>query len=100
MITKKKIKNLIIKSGFLLFYTALQKRFRSLYKASLLRISPVLYVKNRYRGFYGKEINLKQPATFDEKLLWLMLYWKHPLKTSVPILYVKYWRYPQKRCLV
>lgn len=81
MIPKQNIKHLIKKSGLIPFYYAKQERISSLYKASLLRLSPVLFVKNRYRGFYGKEINLKQPATFDEKLLWLMLYWKHPLKT-------------------
>jgi hypothetical protein len=26
--------------------------------------------------------NLKKPQSFDEKLLWLMLYWRHPLKTQ------------------
>jgi len=27
-------------------------------------------------------LNLKTPQSFDEKLLWLMLYWHHPLKTQ------------------
>ena len=29
----------------------------------------------------GRLLNLSSPTTFDEKLLWLMLYWRHPLKT-------------------
>jgi hypothetical protein len=31
---------------------------------------------------YKKNANLKNPKTSDEKLLWLNLYWKHPLKTE------------------
>jgi hypothetical protein len=30
----------------------------------------------------GGLLNLKTPQSFDEKLLWLMLYWHHPLKTQ------------------
>lgn len=81
MIPKQKIKSIIKKSGLISFYYAKQQHFRSLYQALLLRLSPVLFIKNRYRGFYGKEVNFEQPQTFDEKLLWLMLFWKHPLKT-------------------
>lgn len=30
----------------------------------------------------GRTPDLKNPGTFNEKLLWLMLYWRHPLKTE------------------
>lgn len=52
------------------------------YKLFLYKISPVLYAKHRYRTTVGRSLNLKNPETFDEKLLWLMLYWRHPLKTQ------------------
>ena len=37
-------------------------------------ISPSLNVRLKYWRFYGKKINLKNPTTFIEKLLWLKLY--------------------------
>lgn len=36
-------------------------------------ISPVLNTKMRYRESFGKKLNLEQPQTFHEKLLWLKL---------------------------
>ena len=50
--------------------------------AALYTISPVLLAECRYRIRRGAWPNLKAPTTFDEKLLWLMLYWRHPLKTQ------------------
>lgn len=52
------------------------------YRALLYWLSPLLLVNHRYRTKVGRLPNLKHPATFDEKLLWLMLYWRHPLKTQ------------------
>ena len=51
------------------------------YRAFLCRISPRLLVNHRYQTKLGRVPDLKNPVTFDEKLLWLMLYWRHPLKT-------------------
>ena len=44
-------------------------------------ISPVLNTKLRYRYLFKKKLNLKDPQTFNEKLLWLKLkkYSKDPL---------------------
>ena len=44
-------------------------------------ISPTLNTKLRYKYIFKKPINLKQPVTFNEKLLWLKLkkYNKDPL---------------------
>lgn len=46
-----------------------------------LPLSPVIYAKLRYKQSRGVFPDLKNPVTFDEKLLWLMLYWRNPLKT-------------------
>ena len=47
----------------------------------LLAISPVLLARVRYRLAWGRWPDFADPTTFDEKLLWLNLYWRHPLKT-------------------
>jgi TupA-like ATPgrasp len=49
-------------------------------KLLLLR-SPVAYSKYKYKKYYGREIDLQNPSTFNEKLIWLNLFWRHPLKT-------------------
>lgn len=49
--------------------------------AAQVSFSPALFVKRRYKAMRGKWPNLKNPQSFDEKLLWLNLYWRHPLKT-------------------
>jgi len=51
-------------------------------RSALLRLSPVLFAKRRYRLMVGRALDLDHPRTFDEKLLWLMLYWRHPLKST------------------
>ena len=52
------------------------------YRVFLFWLSPVLLAKHRYRRIVGRPPNFKNPETFDEKLLWQMLYWRHPLKTQ------------------
>jgi hypothetical protein len=47
----------------------------------LCEISPKLLLSLRYWAIWGKWPNLRDPITFDEKLIWLNLYWRHPLKT-------------------
>lgn len=44
-------------------------------------LSPTLFSRLRFRAKMGAWPNLRNPVKFDEKLLWLMLYWRHPLKT-------------------
>lgn len=77
-----KVKNAIKQSGVLNYYYKTKKKYRKFYSDFLLKLSPVLFAKYRYKSFYGKRLNLKVPVTFDEKLLWLNLYWRHPLKTE------------------
>ena len=40
------------------------------------------YLKLRYRLRFHKKLNLHHPQTFDEKLMWLMLYDRNPLYTQ------------------
>lgn len=57
-------------------------RARGFLESQLYDLSPVLLARYRFRVKVGRPLNLEEPATFDEKLLWLMLYWRHPLKTK------------------
>lgn len=54
----------------------------SQFHALLYRLSPVLVAKHRYRLKMGRNLPLDHPKTYDEKLLWLMLFWRHPLKSQ------------------
>ncbi len=45
-------------------------------------VSPALLCRIRYREAWGRWPDLERPSTFDEKLLWLNLYWRHPLKAE------------------
>ena len=36
------------------------------------------YLKRLYKAIFGKELNLENPQTFNEKLQWLKLYYKRP----------------------
>lgn len=49
---------------------------------ALLAISTALLARARYRLAWGRWPDFRNPTTFDEKLLWLNLYWRHPLKTE------------------
>lgn len=51
------------------------------FRRLLYGISPFFLVQYRYKKATGKWYNPNDPRTLDEKLLWLMLYWRHPLKS-------------------
>lgn len=36
------------------------------------------YVRWQYRSIVGKELNLKDPRSFNEKIIWLKLFWRDP----------------------
>lgn len=76
------IKELVKQTGLVDFYNSMNKKYWSGYESLLLKQSPTIYANYRYRKVYNKNANLKNPTTSDEKLLWLNLYWKHPLKTE------------------
>ena len=50
-------------------------------RALLYGISPRWLVQYRYLRSTGRWFQAGSPRTLDEKLLWLMLYWRHPLKS-------------------
>ncbi len=52
------------------------------FKALLYTLSPSLLVRYSFLKQRKKLPNLKNPKSFDEKLVWLILYWRHPLKTQ------------------
>lgn len=54
---------------------------KSCSRTLLFRLSPALFTRHRFRKETGRSLNLKNPQTFDEKLLWMELYWRNPLKT-------------------
>jgi len=56
-------------------------RLRLRLKKSLYRLSPALLYRLRSRVRTGRWPRLKDPRTFDEKLAFLMLYWRHPQMT-------------------
>lgn len=47
----------------------------------LTEISPEYASKYIYRKVFGKNLDLKNPKTYNEKLMWLKLYWREPLKS-------------------
>lgn len=55
---------------------------RALGIRTLLTVSPELLAGVRYRIAWGRWPDFENPITFDEKLLWLNFYWRHPLKTE------------------
>ena len=50
--------------------------------AQLATSAPALLARLRYREAWGRWPDFDHPTTFDEKLLWLNLYWQHPLKVE------------------
>ena len=79
---KRSIKRVIKSTGIHFVYYRLQRSYKLRYTQLLLNHFPQLYAQYRYKYTYGKKANLRNPATFDEKLLWLMLFWRHPLKST------------------
>jgi len=76
------VKSLIKQSGLSYYYYSINDKFILAYEDFLLKHSPLLYMQQRYKNFYGKKANLIKPVTLDEKLIWLTLFWRHPLKTQ------------------
>jgi hypothetical protein len=53
---------------------------RILFRRCLYKLSPVLLIQYLFIINNHKMANIKKPKTFDEKLIWLMLYWNNPSK--------------------
>ena len=79
MTTVSKIKNALKKSNVVMnCYAEIDTQFR----AFLYTLSPTLLAKYIFFKKRRRLPDFNKPQTFDEKLLWLMLFWKHPLKTQ------------------
>lgn len=50
--------------------------------SSIYAISPALLARLRFVAMRGRLPDFTNPKSFDEKLLWLNLYWRHPLKAQ------------------
>lgn len=44
-----------------------------------VKVSPKTYVKYEYKKRFGANLNLNNPENFNEKILWLIFNWQHPL---------------------
>jgi hypothetical protein len=62
------------------FLTKISDKMEILQNRFLLRLSPLLFMRYRYLKEAHKWFDPKNPRTLDEKLLWLNIYWRHPLK--------------------
>jgi TupA-like ATPgrasp len=52
-----------------------------LLRTFLYHLSPLFLVEYLHIRQRGKFFHSHNPRTFEQKLLWLMLYWRHPLKS-------------------
>ena len=49
----------------------------------LARVNPMWFFQLKWRlSPIGRWLNLKNPQTYSEKLVWLNFYWRHPLKSK------------------
>jgi len=64
------------------YYYTMGNNLRLRYEQFLLHHSPERFFKHRYKKIFNKKLNLSQPSTFNEKLIWMNLFWKHPLKVQ------------------
>lgn len=68
----------LLKSGFKFVFDG-DYRFRILASQGKYNDMPdEKYLKRLYKAIFGKELNLENPQTFNEKLQWLKLYYKRP----------------------
>jgi hypothetical protein len=57
---------------------------RSRFPDSLADLVPDrIALARRFQRTFGRPLNLKNPQTFNEKLFWLMLYYRSPLVTRL-----------------
>lgn len=59
------------------------KKFSRLQAAMRKNISDEEYLRLRYRQAFGKELNLDNPHTFNEKIQWLKLHDRKPIYTTM-----------------
>lgn len=59
----------------------LRERAGDAFRKALSAVSPLWLVRYLYLKETGRWFDPRQPRTLDEKLIWLMLYWREPLKS-------------------
>lgn len=69
---KERIKNIIKKNKFI-FKIVNNFRFKVIYKIGLFIYNDKQYVKRQYKRVFGKNLDLSNPKTFNEKIQWLKL---------------------------
>lgn len=52
---------------------------KSFIRKLVIKFFPNQYVKYSYKRHFGVYPNLENPRNFNEKILWIILNWKHPL---------------------
>lgn len=57
----------------------MKKKDANIFKKLLARVAPVLYARLAYRKATGKKLDLNNPVTFNEKLIWMKLFYDDPL---------------------
>lgn len=48
----------------------------------LEELTLIMHTKLVYRNVFKKPLHLRRPKSLNEKLIWLSLFWKHPLKAE------------------
>lgn len=74
-----KVKKLFEKDWYFRKYVSILSCFVHSEKVEEIRL--IHNVKLVYNGTFKKRLHLKHPANLNEKLIWLSLYWRHPLKS-------------------
>lgn len=63
-------------------FMTLYRNFMRMDMAILTTISPVYASKYIYKKKFKKSLDLNNPKTYNEKLMWLKLFWREPLKSK------------------
>lgn len=58
------------------------RKIKYMKNSILTEISPEYTSKYLYKKKFNKELDLNDPKTYNEKLMWLKLFWKEPLKSK------------------
>jgi len=80
---KNKLKKYIYKSKFAYFLLYIPQKIWRKYRIIISkRLSDEEYIIKKYKEFIGKDIDLKHPRLFTEKIQWLKLYDRNDLYTK------------------
>jgi hypothetical protein len=68
--------NMLLKLAKKIYY-----KFFEYYIIIIIYYFPRKYLEFKHKQAFGAKPNLNNPKTYAEKMIWLMFFWKHPLKT-------------------